>query len=95
MNYKRLCELIEECSFENAWLAKDTYGIAIFEDKHIVINTVVCILETAIHELIHIDDQEKPERQVEKEAVRVLQSLTKEQIFDLFKRVVDKTEVKK
>lgn len=93
MNKARITELLDECTFEFAWLAKHVYGLAIIEDKHIVINHVVSLADTILHEMIHIDDPEKSEKEVCEKTLKTLQRLTVDEIADLVAHVMEEGKI--
>ena len=92
MNKAKITEMLEECTFEFAWIAKHVYGLAIIEDKHIVINTVVSLCDTAIHEMIHVDDPEKTEEQVCEETLKTIQRLTVEELMELADHLIGRAK---
>lgn len=88
MNHRRLCELLEECTWANEWLSKTVFGCAILEDKHIVLNLPLMIVEVAIHEMIHCEFPDKSEKWVERETYATLLRLSVAELVDLSGKVL-------
>ena len=92
MNKVRLTEVMDSCEFRFEWLNKQTCGCAIFEDKLIVINYILCLADTIIHEMIHIAEPGWNEKKVLEETYKTLQRLTVEELTELVKEVMDRCQ---
>lgn len=92
MNKMQLTEVLDECTVEFAWLSKKVYGLAVIEDKHIVVSHVLCIADTLIHELTHIAHPDWSEKKVCNDTLKTLQRLTVEEIVELVESVMGKAK---
>lgn len=90
MNKMRMTELLDEVEFRFEWIDKKTFGLAYSEDKLVIVNHVLSIADTIVHELIHVDDPEKSEEDVIEETFKTLQRLTISELTELVKHVMGK-----
>jgi hypothetical protein len=87
---KELLDFVKDDEFDIyfAWIGKNILGVALADNKAIVLNPIVMIVSVFIHEFYHLKYPSYSEADIEGITHRKLIKLTKEQILELFNQLV-------